>query len=478
MNHISLFLKDIHLGQKSGQLIFNHENIKKILFFRTASLIHARTNRLDERLGEILLKKGKISREIYESLDTFILPKQNIGEVLLEKGLITDEVLYQGLVDQFKEIVFNTFSVFDARISFQEKEDLKDKIYESNLSIPAHILIQEGIRRMPFHPYLVEFLGERIFSQKGKTYFYQLTEEEKNIFRYIDGASPPDILLRSGRFPPDLFWKTLYLFYCLDLIDVKGEKISWQEAKKEPLSQERLSKIQEVIALRDKLHLMNYYQLLGIRRGASEEEFKRAYFQLVRKFHPDSFGTEVPQDEKKIIEEVFDQITKAYQTLSNSDRRKAYDAKIFIVSPEEEKDAVKRADIKFRQGKTLYSQGRYEEAIAFLQEAVRLKKNKGDYYLLLALAETKVPAYTKKAEDDFQKAIELEPWNTEGYVGLGLLYKQEGLPVKASLQFKKALEVDPDHEIARKELDALAPKEKKKGLAGLLSLDLFGKKKK
>jgi tetratricopeptide (TPR) repeat protein len=93
------------------------------------------------------------------------------------------------------------------------------------------------------------------------------------------------------------------------------------------------------------------------------------------------------------------------------------------------------------------------------------------------MAESKVPAYVKKAEQDFLRAIQLEPWNPEGYVGLGLLYKAEGLQTKAIRQLEKALEAEPDHASAREALDELTGG-KKKGARGLFGMDLFGSKKK
>ena len=53
---------------------------------------------------------------------------------------------------------------------------------------------------------------------------------------------------------------------------------------------------------------------------------------------------------------------------------------------EDVQDSFRKADIKFRQGKTLHGQGRFDEAIAYLEEAVRIRKDKGDYFLLLAMA--------------------------------------------------------------------------------------------
>jgi Tfp pilus assembly protein PilF len=71
----------------------------------------------------------------------------------------------------------------------------------------------------------------------------------------------------------------------------------------------------------------------------------------------------------------------------------------------------------------------------------------------------------------------MEPWNAEGYVGLGLLYKSEGLQTKAIKQLEKALEAEPDHASAREALLEMTGGEKK-GPKSLFKLDLFGKKKK
>ena len=62
----------------------------------------------------------------------------------------------------------------------------------------------------------------------------------------------------------------------------------------------------------------NFYDILGVDSGAAESEIKSAYRKLARKYHPD-----VNNSEEAI--EVFKEITKAYETLSNPDERKKYD---------------------------------------------------------------------------------------------------------------------------------------------------------
>ena len=62
----------------------------------------------------------------------------------------------------------------------------------------------------------------------------------------------------------------------------------------------------------------DYYATLEVERGASDEEIKKAYRKLARKYHPD-----VAKEEG--AEERFKEISEAYQTLSDPEKRQAYD---------------------------------------------------------------------------------------------------------------------------------------------------------
>src|ERR1051326_8615518 len=65
---------------------------------------------------------------------------------------------------------------------------------------------------------------------------------------------------------------------------------------------------------------MDFYVVLGIERDATLGEIKRAYKRLARKFHPDIN----PGDRTAVVH--FRQISEAYETLSDPDRRRRYDA--------------------------------------------------------------------------------------------------------------------------------------------------------
>ena len=69
----------------------------------------------------------------------------------------------------------------------------------------------------------------------------------------------------------------------------------------------------------------DYYEILGLAKGSSEDEIKKAYRQLASKYHPDKITGADGSPEKKQAEEKFKEVKEAYETLSDVDKRQQYD---------------------------------------------------------------------------------------------------------------------------------------------------------
>lgn len=72
----------------------------------------------------------------------------------------------------------------------------------------------------------------------------------------------------------------------------------------------------------------NHYELLGLPRDATADQVRDAYRELARVYHPDSnFYAEITGEKvSHDAVQTFKELTAAYNTLANAEKRKAYDA--------------------------------------------------------------------------------------------------------------------------------------------------------
>lgn len=110
---------------------------------------------------------------------------------------------------------------------------------------------------------------------------------------------------------------------------------------------------------------IDYYRILGVSREASDEEIKKAYRKLVFEHHPDR-NPNSPQAEEKIRE-----INRAYEVISDAEKRRSYDRLSWGDEPRAE--AVDPGIVLEQMEHKLFDEGRKELFALLMQNVSRIK---------------------------------------------------------------------------------------------------------
>lgn len=229
---------------------------------------------------------------------------------------------------------------------------------------------------------------------------------------------------------------------------------------------------------------INHFELLGLAKTATHKETEAAYKKYSEEFSSERIAMLKDPEVKEKGEFLINRGKQAYEILIDFNKRAEYEKKGFRdISPEDvEEDVDEKARIIYKKAKTLKSMKYYDEAVRAMKEAIKLDPGKSDYYLLLGLCQSKIPEYKKEAGENLQKVVEIEPWNAEPLVALGMLFHSERLYKRAEVYYRKALELEPNHALAKTKLVEIVGPERKpleavqKALGKYLP-SLFGKKK-
>lgn len=136
------------------------------------------------------------------------------------------------------------------------------------------------------------------------------------------------------------------------------------------------------------------------------------------------------------------------------------------------------AEHYYQQGRARFERKEYHAAVHLLREAIKLDPSRAPYHYHLGLALIRNPRTRRDAELHLAKAAELEPYNAQIRVKLGMLYKEAGLNKKAENYFREALQMDPDNRLAQKELGTGSSKGKAGNGGGFWKSDMSSMAKK
>jgi curved DNA-binding protein CbpA len=220
-----------------------------------------------------------------------------------------------------------------------------------------------------------------------------------------------------------------------------------------------------------------YYQLLGVTAETPSAQVKKSYYSLARKFHPDSHVGN--RELTTRLKDLMVIIAEAYRTLENQDKRAAYDKSLAAVgsfSMHREKTVTEGSiEAWLKRANECLRAKNFVGSIVWLRKCVETAPEQALYRAMLARSLGTVPQYRNEAIEQFQKAIDLDPWRESVYVAFAELFETLRLAGRARAVYSKLLEINPTHAKACDRLAALAAQEKGEKSTPLMS-HLFRKK--
>jgi hypothetical protein len=156
-------------------------------------VVYARSSNPDERLGEDLLLRGKITVRQYLEASRLIAPGRRLGKILVELGALEPEDLIGAIEHHVKEILLDVFTWTTGEYELVMTEPGKDDVVALNLS--TETLILEGIRRTRSWSRIYRGIGgdwESVPMPTGNQEALlrlELTEEEQEILAHVNGRA-------------------------------------------------------------------------------------------------------------------------------------------------------------------------------------------------------------------------------------------------------------------------------------------------
>jgi curved DNA-binding protein CbpA len=191
--------------------------------------------------------------------------------------------------------------------------------------------------------------------------------------------------------------------------------------------------------------MSDHYELLGVSPSASAAEVRKAYARLAREKHPDRFTDPA---EKERAQRAFQDITHAFNTLVNPERRAEYDQERER-GPQPTTPEEIAADA-FDRGQAALGAGQVEQAITLLQTAVHNAPGRHDYHVALGRALGRAPAHAREAVQVLEKVTQLDPRNATAFAELAVVLARQGLRLRAQKALEAALRIAPrDPKLAR-----------------------------
>jgi len=218
-------LQHLRLSQATGILTLVAGGGRKALYLKNGKVVFASSNLPNDRLGEILLREGKITVEEYEASIKAITKGKRQGKVLVEMGALSPKDLWEGVQFQVKEIVYSVFQWDEGQFHFEESTlPEKERI---TVELDVEDLILAGIRRVDAGGRIQARYPEpdAVLERVGADVPAALEPYEAHVLKLVDAERSVLDICKESEIGDNETMKVLYALLATGELRVKGKKV-------------------------------------------------------------------------------------------------------------------------------------------------------------------------------------------------------------------------------------------------------------
>ena len=327
----------------SGKLTISHGAVTSTIFILGGYPVYAESNQVSETLGEQLRRSGRLSPVEHENvLERMRATGQKMGQLLMRDGLMTPIELQAALTTNIKNKIITSFQWKSGDFRFEEHTGFGDRDY--SFSMTTARLVIDGVtthgdlellsRYLPINPTAQLYLLENPLWESGDISF---TDREIDLQEHIEAELPIDLMLKKSGEDPAFVWNLLLALYLLKLVGFRSEPYTSEESNSSDSNKKRITVIprrktkppnaRQISAEAERMETSDYFKILGVSREATTADIHQAFREKIKPYQHEVLAR-VSVSERDSAIAVQRQITVAYITLSDVDKRELYLDKI------------------------------------------------------------------------------------------------------------------------------------------------------
>jgi tetratricopeptide (TPR) repeat protein len=483
-NRTARAMRGAYEGEKDGALISEAAGAKRLVFFEKGYLVGSKSELVQERLGEVIVAEGGVTRAQLEEATRFIRSGRKLGRILVELGYLKSGQIETYVRRQIIRIASAMLTSKPERLAFSTAIPV-EAVTLSPISI-GDVFLDAAFHLTDIGLYREKLLlDEYVLAQTRDALALagemRLSTDDAQVLDLVDERNTVGEIVAASPFSEDRTLRLLLALHQSGIVALRQKQLeaeapAAESAPPEPPPPDPFEV--ELTSVFNDMQCQNHWQVLGLGRNASYPEIDRAYQDLSRRFDPVKYQHILAGDFQEKISSVRARLKEAFVTLSSKtstsvyhrmvDREGQYeeDKQSWETIPSAKAEPApaaaattepepggrpknpEEAKTLFKQAKRAYKEQDFWRAIELCRASIELcEENDPERFHLLGKALSENPRWRLDAEQNLKIAHNLMPWQPRYLVSLAKFYDKVGLHHRAQRLYEQVRVMDPDFPI-------------------------------